>query len=246
VQPVPLAGDVLAAMRARGELLVCATTDQVGLSWRNPRNSEMEGLDTDMARALANRLGLTLRFVETGLIEFIERLESRGCDIAMLGAAILPGRQERVAFSKPYLSSAAYAVAPRESPRVRRWEEIDAPGHVVALAAGSGAEPAMRASLRHAALLVVQPPRSREAEVAAGRADVLIADLAAARRFQTDESMRVMEPPERFGEVLYAYAVVRGDAAWLAEVNAFLNDSKSDGTLARAAARQGLGSAVVR
>jgi ABC-type amino acid transport substrate-binding protein len=164
----------------------------------------------------------------------------------MMGVAILPGRQDRVGFSKPYLGSAAYAVVPRDSLRIRRWEEIDQPGHVVALAAGSAAEPAMRATLRRASLLVLAPPRSREAEVAAGRADVFMADVATIRRFAADETVRVIEPPDRFGEVLYAYAVPRGDAGWLAEVNAFLTDAKTDGTLARAAARHGLGPALVR
>jgi ABC-type amino acid transport substrate-binding protein len=57
---------------------------------------------------------------------------------------------------------------------------------------------------------------------------------------------RIIEPPAGFGETLYAYAVARGDAAWLAEVNAFLEAAKSDGTLARAAARHGLTPIILR
>lgn len=216
------------------------------MSYRNPRNSELEGLDIDMARALANRLLVQPRFVDTNFAEFMDRLDSGDCDIAMMGVGITATRQQRVAFSKPYLSSAAYAVTTRESNRITRWEDVDTVGTVVAVGAGTLAEPLMRRALKQAELLVVRPPRTREAEVQAGRADVFISDFPYTRRMAlVHEWARVIEAPDRFGETLYGYAVPRGDAAWLAEVNSFLTVAKADGTLARAGARHGLGSVLV-
>ena len=112
--PVPPV-ERLAAIRGRGELAVCIWPEYFAISYRNPRNSELEGIDIDMARALANRLAVTLRFVETNFAEFIDRVESGACDVAMMGVGILPSRQERLAFTKPYLASAVYAVTTRES-----------------------------------------------------------------------------------------------------------------------------------
>lgn len=51
---------------------------------------------------------------------------------------------------------------------------------------------------------------------------------------------RVIDPPGRFGETLYAYAVQRNDPAWLNEVNAFLERARLDGTITRSATRHGL------
>ena len=233
--------DRLALIRRRGEVAVCIWPDYFAVSYRNPRNSELEGLDIDMARALANRLLVQPRFVEASFLDFMDRLEAGHCDIAMMGVGITAARQQRVAFSKPYMASAVYAVTTRESNRVTRWEEIDTVGTVVAVAAGTLMEPLMRRSLKAAELLVVRPPRTRESEVQAGRADVFMTDFAYTRRMVTvHDWARVIEPPDRFGETLYAYAVPRGDAAWLAEVNGFLTVAKVDGTLARAGARHGL------
>ena len=168
-------------------------------------------------------------------------LEARDCDVAMMAVGVLPSRAERVAFSKPYLASPVYGVTSRDNPRVNRFEDIDQAGITVAVAAGTLMEPLMRQTLRHAELLVVRAPRTREAEVQAGRADVFMSDFPYTRRMLLmHDWARIIEPPARFGETLYAYAVAKGDAAWLSEVNAFVTDAKADGSLARAAARHGL------
>ena len=220
--------------------------EHYAISWRNPRSGELEGFDIDMARGLAARLGVRVGFVETGLAEFTERLEDGACDVAMTALGVTPARAERVGFSKPYMASAVYAVTTRTNPRIAAWRDIDNPGVVVAVAAGTVMEPLMRGTLRHAELMVIRPPRTREGEVMSGRADVFISDFPDTRRMTAAEDWaRVIEPPGRFGETLYAYAVPRGDAAWLAEVNAFLERARVDGSLTRAAARHGLSSILL-
>jgi len=238
--------DRLAAMRARGELRVCAWPEYHGISWRNPRNGELEGLDIDMARAFAARLRLRLAIVETELAAIPDAVEAGQCDIGMGGVTVTGERASRVAFTKPYLSAPLVGVANRASARVRDWAAIDRPGVVVAVSDGAPAEAAMRAALRRAELSVLRPPRLREAEVRTGRADVLITDLPYARGLaQRQEWVRLIEAPARFGETLMAYAVARGDGAWLAEANNFLASVKADGSLARSAERFGAASLVV-
>ena len=236
----------LAAIRARGALQVCIWPEYFALSFRNPRNGELEGLDIDMARALASRLNLRLNFVETNFSEFMDRVEDGSCDVAMMGVGITPARALRVAFSKPYMASSVYAVTTRTNTRITAWRDIDMPGNVVAVAAGTVMEPLMRESLRNAELLVVRQPRTRESEIMSGRADVFMSDYPYTRRMVLmHDWARIIDPPGRFGETLYAYAVPRNDATWLAEVNAFLERVRLDSTLARAAQRHGLGAVML-
>jgi len=240
------APDQLALIRGRGELLVCIWTEYFAISWRNPRTGDLEGLDVDMAQALATRLRVALRFIETNFAEFASRLERGDCDIAMMAVGITPTRAARVAFSKPYLSSPVYAVTTRENLRIRSWADLDRPGNVIAVSAGTVMEGLMRDTLQSAELLVVHQPGTREAEVLSGRADAFMTDYPYTRRvMQTYPWARVLDPPGRFGDTLYAYAVPRNDRAWLDEVNAFLSSAKVDGTLARAAAKHGLTAIVM-
>lgn len=237
----------LEAIRARGELRVCIWPDYFAISFRNPRNSELEGLDIDLARALAARLSVRVAFVETNFTAFMDRIEAGDCDIAMMGVGITPARAQRMAFSRPYLASPVYAVAMRNSARIRNWADIDTPGTVVAVGAGTIMEPLMSRTLRHAELMVVAPPRSREAEIQAGRADVFMSDFPYTRRMlQMHDWAQVIDPPDRFGETLYAWALPLNDPAWLGEVNSFVGAMRADGTLARAAARHGLTPILIR
>jgi ABC-type amino acid transport substrate-binding protein len=235
------AANQLAGIGARGELRVCIWPGYFAMSWRNPRNDALEGLDIDMAEALARRLRVRLRFVETDFAAFTGRLQAQDCDVAMMGVGITPERMGQVAFSRPYLASPVYAVTLRDSPRVRQWSDLDRPGAVVAVAAGTRMEPLMRDTLRQAELLVLEPPLTREQEVLAGRADAFMSDYPYTRRvLQSQDWARVIEPPGRFGETLYAYAVRQGEPGWLAEIDAFLMEARADGTLLRAAQRYGL------
>jgi ABC-type amino acid transport substrate-binding protein len=241
------AAERLKAVKARGELRVCIWPEYFAISYRNPRTRQYEGLDIDMARHLAGRLGVRVGFVATDFARFMDRLEAGDCDVAMFAVGITPERRARLAFTRPYLTSRVYAVAMRYSTTIRGWEDIDRPGTVVAVTAGTYMEPLMRDTLRHAELLVVRPPGTREAELEAGRADVFMSDFPYTRRVaQVRDWAQVIEPPGRFGETSYAYAVAPGDAAWLALMDDFVVAIQADGTLARSAERHGLAPIVVR
>ncbi|MCR0984789.1 substrate-binding periplasmic protein [Roseomonas populi] len=232
--------DRLSLIRARRELLICTVPDLPALSWRNARNGELEGLDADMARYFAAQLRVRPVFVETLPGVIVGLVERGGCDVGMGGLGISPARAEQVAFTKPFLSGPLAAVSQRSNQRVPGWGEMDREGVVVSVLAGSVAEEVMRQRLRQAELFAVPPPLNPEQETSAGRADVFVTDYADSRRLREDDAWRVSDAPRTVGETLYAYAVPKGDPAWLAEVNRFLSAVKGDGTLLRAAQRWGL------
>jgi ABC-type amino acid transport substrate-binding protein len=241
------AQDTRSAVRARGEVRVCIWPDYFAISYRNPRNGELEGIDIDLARDFAQRLGVRLAFVETNFRDFVDRLEQRACDVAMFGVGITPQRAARVAFTQPTMASAVYAVTTLDNRIISRWEDLDRPGNSIAVAAGTFMEPLMRQTLRNATLDVIAPPRTREAELQAGRVDAFMSDFPYTRRMTLmHDWVRVVAPPDRFGETRYAYAVPQGEPAWLAVVDDFIAAARADGTLARAAERHGLTEILVR
>jgi ABC-type amino acid transport substrate-binding protein len=226
---------------ARGRLHVCIWPDYYSITYRSPRTQELTGIDVDLARAFAADLGVTASFVETSFTGFMDALEDRRCDVAMFGVGITPARAERVDFSEPYLRSGIYAVASRSGGVVRTWDDIDRPGVVVAVQAGTFMVDAMRRTLAAATLDVVAPPRTREEEVRAGRADVFMSDYPYTRRMVAfHDWARVIAPASPFAATSYAYAVRKGDAAWLERMNAFVRSIKRDGRLAGAARRHDL------
>jgi cyclohexadienyl dehydratase len=228
--------DTLQAVRAAGTVRVCIWPDYYGITYRNPRTGELSGLDVTLSQAFAAELGVTATYVDTSFPTFIEDLLARRCDVAMFGVGMLPDRAARVRFTSPYLRSDIWAVTTRTHPTISAWQDIDRPGHVVAVQKGTFMEPVMRETLRHARLSVVTPPATREQELRAGRADVFMTDFPYSRRVLDNVPWAKVFGPDRAVRPLgYAYAVAPGDDAWHARVERFVADVKRDGRLLAAA-----------
>lgn len=236
----------LTRIEAVGMLRVCIWPGYYAISFRNPRNGELQGIDIDMAKAFAEDLGRKLTIVESSFATFMDDLEQDKCDVAMFAIGDTAARRERVDMSAPHLRSGMYAIT-RKNTTVRRWADLDQPGHVIAVQKGTVMEPYMRSALKSAELKVVAPPGTREEELLAGRADAFMTDYPYAQRmrFQHDWAV-VIEPPEPVAPTNYGYAVRKGDPQWLARVNDFVAAIKRDGRLLAAAERHGLAPIAVR
>lgn len=66
------------------------------------------------------------------------------------------------------MASDIYAITTRHHPLIKRWEDIDQAGVVVAVQQGTLMEHVMRERLQAAKLQVVKAPNTREAELEAG------------------------------------------------------------------------------
>jgi ABC-type amino acid transport substrate-binding protein len=229
-------GHHLDRIRAAGTMRVCIWPDYYGISYRNPKSGELSGIDATLSAHLAQDLGVKPVYVDTSFPTFIDDLLADRCDVAMFGVGMLPERAARVRFSQPYLRSDIYAVTTKTHPNIRSWGDIDQPGRVVAVQAGTFMEPAMKGALKKAEIVLVKPPATRERELQAGRVDVFMTDYPYSRRVVDNADWaRVLPPESPVFPLGYAYAVAPGDDAWLARVDRFVADIKKDGRLLAAA-----------
>mgnify|MGYP000231593864 CR=1 FL=1 len=245
--PAPARAGTLAAVKSAGTLNICIWPDYYGIAFRDPRTGTLAGIDIELARAFAADLGVKPVFVETTFVRFAADLAARKCDIAMFGVGITPERAAKVSFTAPYLRSDVVAVVMKDRSPIATWDDIDVAARIVAVQAGTFMEPLMRASLKHAGLLVISAPDSREDALLSGRADVFISDYPYTRRVLDFLSWAaVVMPSAPVHPVDYAYAVAPGDDAWLDRANAFVTAIKQDGRLAAVAARHKLDPIVLR
>ena len=242
----PAQAQTLERIRASGKLQVCIWPDYYGITYRNPRTQQLGGIDIDLSAELARELGVTLEHVETSFPQLVADLNAGRCDVAMFAVGMLPSRKEQLAFTEPYLQSDIYGVTNRASRTVRQWADIDQPGVMVAVQAGTFMEPVMKDALKQAKMVVIRPPATREQELEAGRVDVFMTDYPYSRRLLDNADWaRLVAPPKPFFVLPYGYAVKRGDARWLARLDEFVAAIKRDGRLLAAARRHGLVDIVV-
>ena len=147
------AGLVLDRVRASGAVRVCIWPDYYGVSLRSPRTQQLVGIDIDLSAALATDLQLKLDYVDSSFTTLMADLEGDRCDVAMFAIGMLPQRQARLRFTRPYMQSDIYAVTTKSNRVVQRWEDIDKPGVAVAVQAGTFMEPVMSAALKQARLV---------------------------------------------------------------------------------------------
>jgi len=238
---------VLDRVRTARALKVCIWPEYYGVTYRHPRTQELSGIDIELAAALATDLNVRVEYVDSSFPTLVSDLVEDRCDVAMFAVGVTAQRAEKLRFTQPYLRSDIYGITTKSNQVVREWSDIDKPGVLVAVQSGTFMEPVMEQRLKHAQLVRVKLPATRERELVAGRVDVFMTDYPYSRRLLDNADWaRLIAPPEPFSVLPYAYAVKPGDAQWLAVVDEFVSRIKKDGRLNNAASKHGLGPIVVR
>ena len=234
-------------IQATKVLKVCIWHDYYGISYRNPRSGLLQGVDIDLSRDLAQEMGVKIQYVETSFANFVADIEGRKCHIAMMGVGVIPSRVERVNFSSPYLRSDVYAVTSKSNATIKTWDDLDRPGRVISVLKGTFMEPLMKKTLKQATVQVAERPGERERDVESGRADAFMTDYPYTQRMLANTDWaRVISPSRPIQPTDYAYAVAKGDPAWLARVNQFVAQVKQDGRLEKYATEFKLQQIVVK
>ncbi len=236
-----------ARIRDAGQLKVCIWPDYYGVTYRNPHTRALSGIDIDLSHALAADLGVDLVYVDSSFVTLVDDLLSERCEIGMFAIGAIAQRASQLTFSNSYMQSGIYAITTKGQRQIRVWGDIDRPGVVVGVQAGSFMEPIMRDMLTQASLVVVRPPMNREKELLSGRVDVFITDYPNGRRvLDRNDSIRLIAPDIHREVLPYAYALKPGDQSWLVRVNQFVDAIKRDGRLERAAQQHGMAPMVVK
>jgi ABC-type amino acid transport substrate-binding protein len=223
------------------ELRVCIWPEYYAISYKNPQTGELEGIDIDVAKELAKELQAELQFVETSFAAFIADLQADKCDIGMFGVGATLARAKAVEFSQPYIVTSIYGVTQKDHPEIDSWADLDQEGIVVAVQLGSYVETFMRDYLQNAEVMPVQPPATREGEVAAGRADILMTDYPIAKKLEAlHDWTQIIAPDEPLAVTPYAYVVAPGDQTWLNYIDLFVDTIKRDGRLMKFAQKHQL------
>ncbi|WP_440110674.1 ABC transporter substrate-binding protein [Acidovorax sp. BL-A-41-H1] len=245
--PAAVAGPVADRVQATSTVKVCIWPDYYGVTYRHPRTQALAGIDIELSAALGQDIKARVEYVESSFPGLIDDLTQDRCDVAMFAVGMLPQRMEKLAFTEPYMKSDIYGITTKSNTVVRQWADIDQPGVLVGVQAGTFMEPVMAQRLKKATMVTVKPPATRERELMAGRVDVFMTDYPYSRRLLDNADWaRLVEPPQPFSVLPYGYAVKKGDERWLGQMDAFVARIKRDGRLVEAAGRNGLAAIVVR
>lgn len=188
------------------------------------------GVAPDMARAVAERLGVPLRLVpyaRPGILA--DACGTDAWDIGLIGAE--PQRAETIAFTAAYAEIEATFLVPAGSP-ITTIAEVDRPGLRIASTARAAYDLWLERNIRQATVLRAESIdgafklfTGQDLDVLAGLRPRLIADAAAL------PGARILEG--QFSSVQQAIGTARKNAAGAAFLRGFVEEAKASGLVAR-------------
>jgi polar amino acid transport system substrate-binding protein len=244
--PTPMSNDLRKAFAPLGRLRASINLgNPILAAATNPGepNSPVRGVSVDLARALANELGVTLEMVVVpAALQSVQNVRGGAADIGFF--AVDPARSEGIDFTAPYvIIEGAYLV--RQASPLTANDQVDRAGTRVMVGHGSAYDLYLSRSLKAAQLMrtttsqaVVERMLAEGAEVAAGVRQQLQADA------QRLAGVRLL--PGRFMVIEQAMGLQAGrGAAAHAFLRAFVERHKASGFVSQALQRHGIEGAAV-
>lgn len=189
--------------------------------------SEIVGIDVEIARAIAEKMGCTLEIEDIAFDSIIAEVSSGKADMGLAGMTVTDERKQNVDFSDTYAHSSQVIIVPEGS----EIASVDAlAGLTVGVQTGTTGD--LFASDDDAIGAVERYAKGMEAVMALQqtKVDAVIIDRATAQAYlEQVDGLTIVD--ESYTEEDYAAAIKKGNTALLDNVNKALAELKADGTL---------------
>ncbi|MBN8897149.1 MAG: transporter substrate-binding domain-containing protein, partial [Rhodospirillales bacterium] len=200
-------------------------------------NGDPSGVSPDMARAIADRLGVPVQYVPFARPgELADAAGQDVWDIGLIGAE--PARAEKIAFTPAYVEIQATYLVPAGS-ALQRIEDVDKPGVRIAVTARSAYDLWLERNIRHATLVradslpgAVELFQREKLEALAGLRPGLLSDI------EKLPGARILDG--QFTAVQQAIGTARANAAGAAFLRDFVAEAKASGLVAQLIEKHGV------
>lgn len=193
-------------------------------------SGDPEGVSPSMAKALADRLGVPVRYVpfpKPGLLA--DAVDDNVWDIGLIGAE--PQRAEKIAFTAAYTEIEATYLVPAGS-KITAIDQVDRPGIRIAVSARSAYDLWLERNIKHATVLRVEGGpgavakfRDEGLEALAGLRPGLLTDV------ESLPGARILDG--QFTAVQQAIGTQKRNSVGAAFLRDFVEEAKASGLVAR-------------
>lgn len=111
-------------IKARGVLRVGVKDSLVGMGYLNPKTGEYEGLEIDIARKIAEEMGVDVEFLVVTPTTRLQMIDSGDIDISLSNFTITEERQKSYHFTSPYYTDAVGVMVLKNS-GIESLEDLD-------------------------------------------------------------------------------------------------------------------------
>lgn len=215
------------AAEAAGGVLVMATNAEFP-PYEYHEGDAIVGIDADIAKAIADELGMELEIEDIAFDSIIPEITSGKADMGLAGMTVTEDRKMNVDFSDTY-AKASQKIIVTEDSKIATPDDLK--GVVVGVQLGTTGDIYV-SDLEADGTTVERYNKGFEAvqALSQGKIDAVVIDGEPAKTFvsQTD-GLKILE--ESFTDEEYAIAVKKGNTELLEKINGALKTLKENGTL---------------
>lgn len=216
-------------IKARGELVVGSDAAYPPFEFVD-KDGNIVGIDIDIAKAIADYLGVRLRVVNTSFDGIIPALLAKKFDFIISAMTITPERAKQVDFSIPYYNAGQLITVREGDSRIK--SEKDLQGKIVAVQLGTTGQFYAESLPGIKEIRKFETVDSAFLELKNGRVDAVIADdltsLAFVRSTKGLKTINKLLTKEQYG-----IAIRKEDKALLKVVNIVIARLKKEGVIER-------------
>ena len=221
-----LSGLVLATCVAQAAETLTMATEATFPPYEFLRGPEIVGIDVELSRAVAQKLGKEFRAENMDFDSVIPAVISGKADLAASGITVTEDRKKNVDFSEPYVKTGIVVIYKKSNPFTGK-DQLK--GKKIGVQGGTTSETFVLEQLKQ------EPERTKSpaeacASLKAGRCDFVIADIDPAKNCVKGEADLALSDFITSEE--YAIAIKKGRPELLATVNAVIAELKANGKLA--------------
>jgi polar amino acid transport system substrate-binding protein len=193
----------------------------------DPNAPHFDGFEVDLTKAIAARLGLSVKYKGALWSESIGDLRAGKIDMICTAATITEARKMIVDFSRPYLDT-QLAIVVREASEVSVLKDLE--GQSVGVRVATSAEEFLRAHVNTALIRTFHMNTEAYGALAAGAIDAVIDDAPIAKSFAHARKGLKFAGTIPGTEAQYGMVFKKGNDRLREAVNGALVDIQTDGT----------------
>lgn len=212
--------------------LVIGIDDKFAPMGFRDENNEIVGFDIDLAKAAAEKMGVTAKFQPIDWKTKESELSSGRIDLIWNGYTITDERKEKVLFTKPYLKNSQVVVTLADS-NLAKLDDLE--GKAVGLQSLSSASDALNANPVKSKIKTVTEFSDNVlalSDLKSGRVDAVVIDEVVIKYYMSKEEGTFKLLDESLAPEEYGIGVKKGNEALLEKLQKALDEMNEDGTSA--------------
>ncbi|MEH6633133.1 MAG: cystine ABC transporter substrate-binding protein [Halopseudomonas aestusnigri] len=221
--------DLLSIIKSRGTILIGLEATYPPFNYQD-ESGELVGFEVDVAKALAERLGVNAEFVPTKWDGMLAGLETERFDIITNQVTITEDRQKKYDFTQPYTISGIQVIT-RSDKQNDFNTPADLAGKYIGVGLGSNYEEWLSKNVPDAEVSTYDDNATKLQDLLVGRLDAFLNDRLAAAYLLENSGGKVVAAGEPFDKQRMGVALRKGNETLLQALNKGLDDLRADGTL---------------